>query len=98
MDDKLNSKSIKLLHLQAVLGGTVTVPTLTGNVTVKVCVLHFIQSFKFLLHDACQSVQDGSVDVLMIALFVILFVQVRQGTQPGEKVVLRGKGWLLELP
>ncbi|CAD6268287.1 unnamed protein product [Miscanthus lutarioriparius] len=37
---------------QAVLGGTVTVPTLTGNVTVK----------------------------------------VRQGTQPGEKVVLRGKG------
>uniref|UniRef100_A0A804RCW1 Chaperone protein dnaJ GFA2 mitochondrial n=1 Tax=Zea mays TaxID=4577 RepID=A0A804RCW1_MAIZE len=36
---------------QAVLGGTVTVPTLTGNVTVK----------------------------------------VRQGTQPGEKVVLRGK-------
>uniref|UniRef100_A0A0E0MK43 J domain-containing protein n=1 Tax=Oryza punctata TaxID=4537 RepID=A0A0E0MK43_ORYPU len=37
---------------QAVLGGTVTVPTLTGNVSVK----------------------------------------VRQGTQPGEKVVLRGKG------
>ncbi|PAN16179.1 hypothetical protein PAHAL_3G042900 [Panicum hallii] len=37
---------------QAVLGGTVSVPTLTGNVTVK----------------------------------------VRQGTQPGEKVVLRGKG------
>ena len=98
MDDKLNSKSIKLLHLQAVLGGTVTVPTLTGNVTVKVCFLHFIQSLKFLLPDVCQSVQDGSVDVLMIALFVILFVQVRQGTQPGEKVVLRGKGWSLELP
>ncbi|GJM87900.1 hypothetical protein PR202_ga03901 [Eleusine coracana subsp. coracana] len=37
---------------QAVLGGTVSVPTLTGNVSVK----------------------------------------VRQGTQPGEKVVLRGKG------
>ncbi|KAJ3671430.1 hypothetical protein LUZ60_007509 [Juncus effusus] len=37
---------------QAVLGGSVTVPTLTGNVSVK----------------------------------------VRQGTQPGEKVVLRGKG------
>uniref|UniRef100_A0A0D9XX98 J domain-containing protein n=1 Tax=Leersia perrieri TaxID=77586 RepID=A0A0D9XX98_9ORYZ len=37
---------------QAVLGGTVTVPTLTGNVSVK----------------------------------------VRQGTQPGEKVLLRGKG------
>lgn len=37
---------------QAVLGGTVTIPTLTGNVSVK----------------------------------------VRQGTQPGEKVVLRGKG------
>jgi hypothetical protein len=27
-----------LLHLQAVLGGTVSVPTLTGNVSVKVCV------------------------------------------------------------
>lgn len=37
---------------QAVLGGTVTIPTLTGNVSVK----------------------------------------VRQGTQPGEKIVLRGKG------
>jgi hypothetical protein len=27
-----------LLHLQAVLGGTVSVPTLTGNVSVKICI------------------------------------------------------------
>lgn len=33
----------------------------------------------------------------MVTLLVVLFVQVRQGTQPGEKVVLRGKGRLLEL-
>lgn len=29
---------LKLLDLQAVLGGTVTIPTLTGNVSVKVAV------------------------------------------------------------
>jgi hypothetical protein len=82
------SKSIKLLHLQAVLGGTVTVPTLTGNVTVKVCILYFIRSFKFLL------VQDGSVHVLMICLVCHIicpgsprYPARREGRPPGQRLV-----------
>jgi DnaJ-class molecular chaperone len=33
-----------------------------------------------------------------LTLHIVLPVQVRQGTQPGEKVVLRGKGWSLWSP
>jgi hypothetical protein len=38
---------------------------------------------------------DATIYFQRLHLAFVLPVQVRQGTQPGEKVVLRGKGWSL---
>lgn len=55
---KFYSKTVKLFILQAVLGGTVSVPTLTGNVTVKVCI-HSYEVSTLFLQDDCQSLHTA---------------------------------------
>lgn len=71
--------------MQAVLGGSVTVPTLTGDVSVKVSLPPFVLFRALLL--------SFSLTQLEMNLFSFsINCQVRQGTQPGEKVALKGKG------
>ena len=68
------------------MGGTVQVPTLSGDVVIKVCsdLFTFIVSSHFML------ILRGEI---IIGLTILS--QVKPGTQPGQKVVLRGKGNLL---
>lgn len=66
----LSSKNNKTAHLQAVLGGTVSVPTLTGNVTVKVC----IHSYE-VWHYSCRMIANHCrIPLVGVLSFVILFV------------------------
>lgn len=75
--------------LQAILGGTIQVPTLSGDVVVKVYYMQLIKPITFYkvsvtsIFDIIYSSSDFSH---------INSVQVRPGTQPGQKVVLRKKG------
>jgi len=66
---------------QAILGGTIQVPTLTGEVVLKVSII----SQYIILFLMALSV-TGEV------WFMGLVWQVRPGTQPGQKVVLKKKG------
>ena len=72
--------------LQAILGGTIQVPTLTGDVVLKVL-------FTFIFLYAWQSFHYHCILILHYVFNLSNFyMQVRAGTQPGQKVVLKGKG------
>lgn len=70
------------------MGGTIQVPTLTGDVVLKVCMNHLSYRFEgFLIYIEWEVVKNT-----LSMLKVHYHLQVRPGTQPGQKVVLRGKG------
>lgn len=75
--------------LQAILGGTIHVPTLTGDVVLKVCVICSRQSLIIIL--ILVDVPSGYCSIKWECEIDINF-QVRPGTQPGQKVVLKRKG------